>query len=139
MINVRQVLVALALTHLMGCYVVVADSHHHSHDSQSSIVSHGYDLWVESTHVGCVDMGGQSEWTMEASVGGVGYWYYYDYTEVDVTVYIDGWDWYWTAYDGDNYWIRIFISSYYRCDEVHDFFFVAQAVDGSEATALVQW
>jgi hypothetical protein len=133
---------AIILCALMGCYVYIEPS---PSRSPSRSDHDGYyqadEIWIASAYVDCVDVGPRSEWYMEARVVVSvysGYNYHYE-EDIDVTIYIDGWDWYWTAHDGGSYWTRTFLSSYYTCDEAHDFMFVAQDIDGAEDSTVVRW
>ncbi len=94
------------------------------------------EIWIASAYVDCIYVGEVSEWYLEAHVESA--YGHYD-SNIDVTVYIDGWDWYWTDEVGLSWWSRTFVSSYYSCHETHEFYFVAQDIYGNENYASVYW
>lgn len=94
-------------------------------------------IWIDYAAVDCdYDYWGESTWYLDADIDG-SYVYFDD--EVEVGVYVDGWDYYPLYSVGYGMWTHTLGSYYYDCYDPNVFDFVVSDVYGNYDEVTIWW
>ena len=119
-----------ALGILSGCILYVEPAEGYS---STSYVND--ELWFAEAYVSCDYLWGGAHWDLEAVVGAS---YEYYNSEIDIGVYVDGWDYFPLYADGYGWWTQT-IDYSYDCMDSHSFDFVVSDDYGNYNETTVWW
>jgi len=122
---------------LSGCFFSVEPNHTENHSDEPTTHTHDTAIWIEYAAVDCdYDYWGESIWYLDADIAG-SYIYFED--EVDVGVYVDGWDYYPLYSVGYGMWTVTLETYYYDCNDANIFDFVVSDVYGNYDEVTIWW
>jgi hypothetical protein len=112
------------------------DDSRRSH-SDDPFQSEDTEVWVDYAAVDCdYDYWGESIWYLDADIG-ASYVYFED--EVEVGVYVDGWEYYPLYSVGYGMWTVTLETYYYDCNDANVFDFVVSDVYGNYDEVTIWW
>jgi len=122
---------------LSGCFLYVDPEYSSSRSGTGTSVDDDTSMWIDYAAVDCdYDYWGESVWYLDADIAAS---YIYFDNEVEVGVYVDGWDYYALYSVGYGMWTYTLESYYYDCYDANVFDFVVSDVYGNYDEVTIWW